>query len=274
MINSEMLKKYIKRYVYKMFTAKEFVKVKSLEEAWELNQRRSNKIIGGMMWLKMSTSHLNKLIDMSELGLGTIEETDEEFIIGCLTPLRDLELHSGLDSYSCGSVKEALRSIVGVQFRNLATVGGSIFGRYGFSDVISVFMSMDSYVELYKGGIVPLSEFVNMKRDNDILVRLIVKKTPMKFHYYSVRNTRTDFPVLTCAAASDGNKIRIAVGARPAKATIFEKNLSDCKDAESFALEAAEKIETGSNMRAKAEYRTHLVKVLAKRAYEGFGGVK
>lgn len=274
MINSEMLKKYIKRYVYKMFTAKEFVKVKSLEEAWELNQRRSNKIIGGMMWLKMSTSHLNKLIDMSELGLGTIEETDEEFIIGCLTPLRDLELHSGLDSYSCGSVKEALRSIVGVQFRNLATVGGSIFGRYGFSDVISVFMSMDSYVELYKGGIVPLSEFVNMKHDNDILVRLIVKKTPMKFHYYSVRNTRTDFPVLTCAAASDGNKIRIAVGARPAKATIFEKNLSDCKDAESFALEAAEKIETGSNMRAKAEYRTNLVKVLAKRAYEGFGGVK
>ena len=274
MINSEMLKKYIKRYVYKMFTAKEFVKVKSLEEAWELNQRRSNKIIGGMMWLKMSTSHLNKLIDMSELGLGTIEETDEEFIIGCLTPLRDLELHIGLDSYSCGSVKEALHSIVGVQFRNLATVGGSIFGRYGFSDVISVFMSMDSYVELYKGGIVPLSEFVNMKHDNDILVRLIVKKTPMKFHYYSVRNTRTDFPVLTCAAATDGNKIRIAVGARPAKATIFEKNLSDCKDAESFALEAAEKIETGSNMRAKAEYRTHLVKVLAKRAYEGFGGVK
>ena len=42
-----------KRYD-KMFTAKEFVKVKSLEEAWELNQRRSNKIVGGMMWLKMS----------------------------------------------------------------------------------------------------------------------------------------------------------------------------------------------------------------------------
>ena len=60
-----------------MFTAKEFVKVKSLEEAWELNQRRSNKIIGGMLWLKMSSTHLNKLIDLSELGLDKIEETED-----------------------------------------------------------------------------------------------------------------------------------------------------------------------------------------------------
>ncbi len=264
-----------------MFTAKEFVKVKSLEEAWELNQRRSNKIIGGMMWIKMSSSRLNKLIDMSELGLDTIEETDDEFRIGCMTSLRTIELHPGLDSYSCGSIKEALRSIVGVQFRNLATVGGSIFGRYGFSDVVSVFMPMDSFVELYKGGIIPLSEFINMNYDNDILVRLIIKKTPMKYRYYSVRNTRTDFPVLTCAAATDGRKIKIAVGARPGKAVLFEKELPAVTDAEglsaaaeSFASEAAGKIETGSNMRAGAEYRTHLVKVLAKRAYTDLGGAK
>lgn len=258
-----------------MFTAKEFVKVKSLEEAWELNQRRSNKIIGGMLWLKMSSTHLNKLIDLSELGLDKIEETEDEFKIGCMTSLKSLELHPGLDAYSCGSVREALRSIVGVQFRNLATLGGSLFGRYGFSDVMSVFMSMDSYVELYKGGIVPLSEFVNMKYDNDILVHLIIKKTPLKFHYYSVRNTRTDFPVLTCAAASDGTKIKIAVGARPGKAVIFEREMTEGDGAaEKFAEEASKNIKTGTNMRAGAEYRSHLVRVLAKRAYNDLGGVK
>ena len=36
----------------------------------------------------------------------------------------------------------------------MATVGGSIWGRFGFSDVLTVFLAMDSYVELYKGGIV------------------------------------------------------------------------------------------------------------------------
>ena len=50
-----------------------------------------------------------------------------------------------------GAFKEALRHIVGVQFRNTATVGGSVFPRYGFSDVLTVFASVDTYVELYKG---------------------------------------------------------------------------------------------------------------------------
>ena len=283
-----------------MFTAKEFVKVKSLEEAWELNQRRSNKIVGGMMWLKMSSSHLNKIIDLSGLGLDCVEETPDEFRIGCMTTLRQLELHPGLDACFQGSIREALRSIVGVQFRNLATVGGSVFGRYGFSDVISIFMALDARVELYKGGIVPLSEFVNMKYDNDILVRLIVRKSPLACLYYSVRNTRTDFPLLTCAAVSDGETLRLAIGARPGKAMLFERPLSqimagqdgqdekngkDGKDgslcpesiekfAEKFATEAAKAIPTGSNLRAGSEYRTHLVKVLAKRAFCDLGGVK
>ena len=49
-----------------------------------------------------------------------------------MTTLHDLELHAGLNQYTNNSMKEAMRHIVGVQFRNLATVGGSIYGRYGF----------------------------------------------------------------------------------------------------------------------------------------------
>ena len=85
-------------------------------------------------------------------------------------------------------MKEALRHIVGVQFRNLATVGGSIFGRYGFSDVLTMFLVMDSYVELYAGGIVPLREFSQRGYDRDVLVRMIVKKEPARFVYSSVRS--------------------------------------------------------------------------------------
>ena len=141
--------------------------------------------------------------------------------IGAYTTLRMLETHEGLHRDFGGVIGDALRDIVGVQFRNMATVGGSIWGRFGFSDVLTVFLAMDTYVELYKGGIIPLEQFAKMKKDNDILVRLIVKKTPCKVVYTSMRNQRTDFPVIACAVACIGGKYRAVIGARPGKAMIL-----------------------------------------------------
>ena len=142
----------------------------------------------------------------------TIEETDEEFSIGARVTLRELEQHVGLNTYTHDAVKNAVKDIVGVQFRNMATIGGSIWGRFGFSDVLTVFLAMDSYVELYKGGIIPLKEYAKMPYDRDILVRLIVKKEKAAFDYQSVRNSQTDFPVLTCAAAKTEAGYRFSIG--------------------------------------------------------------
>ena len=36
-----------------MYTVQNYVKVKSLEEAYELNQKRTSRIIGGGMWLRL-----------------------------------------------------------------------------------------------------------------------------------------------------------------------------------------------------------------------------
>lgn len=148
-----------------MIKIRELVKVESLEEAWELNQKRTNKILGGMLWLRLGNRNVQKAIDLSGLGLDQIEETEEAFSIGCMATLRQIELHEGLNALCEGLLHDAVCDIVGTQFRNLATVGGSIFGRFGFSDVMTAFLALDSYVELYKGGIVPMSEFVKMKRD-------------------------------------------------------------------------------------------------------------
>ena len=141
-----------------MIKIKDYIRAGSLEEAYELNQKRSACILGGMLWTKMGERQVQTAIDLSGLGLDTIEEDEQEFRIGCMTTLRQLELHEGLHAYTDGAARESVRSIVGVQFRNLATVGGSIFGRFGFSDVLTCFLAMDSYVELYQGGIVPLRD--------------------------------------------------------------------------------------------------------------------
>ena len=189
-----------------MLKIKQYVKAESLEQAYELNQKKTNRIVGGMLWLKMSTAQIQTAIDLSGLGLDQIEETEDAWKIGCMVSLRDLELHEGLNELSCNMIRESVRSIVGVQFRNLATIGGSIFGRFGFSDVLTCFLALDTEVELYKGGIISLEEFAKMERDNDILVRVIVKKTPGKGSYQSHRNTKTDFPVLAVAADRYGDE--------------------------------------------------------------------
>lgn len=254
-----------------MMTIREYKRAESLEEAWRLNQKRPNRVLGGMIWLKMENINVGTAIDLSGLGLDTIEETDDGFSIGAMVTLRQLELHPGLAAYTDGAVRESVRHIVGVQLRNLATVGGSIYSRFGFSDVLTMFLVLNASVELYKGGVVPLAEYAQRPYDRDILVRVLVPKENARVVYQSVRNSQTDFPVLTCAAAklADGS-IRTAIGARPGKAVLYTAAPEAGETAEEFAARFAAEvkadIKTESNLRGGAEYRRHLAGVLTKRA--------
>ncbi len=262
-----------------MLTIENYVKAGSLEEAYERNQKKANRIIGGMLWLKMSRMRVQTAIDLSGLGLTSIEEDDREFSMGAMVTLRQLETHAGLLDYTEGSMKESLRRIVGVQFRNLATLGGSIFGRFGFSDVLTEFLALGAEVELYKAGRMTLEEFSKMPADRDILVRVILPKKAEKSVYMSLRNTSTDFPVLTCGVSktSDGT-VRAAIGARPGRAVVVGdtegilKNGITEETAKAFGEYVSGQIVTGSNMRAGAEYRKRLVEVLTRRCILKIGG--
>jgi len=255
-----------------MITIQKYVRAGSLEEAYQLNQNKRNRVIGGMLWVKMGNGSVNTAIDLCDLDLDAIKENDEEFSIGASVTLRQLEMHEGLNAYACGAVRRAVKDIVGVQFRNMATVGGSLWGRFGFSDVLTVFLAMDSYVELYKGGVMPLEQFAAMGYDRDILVRLIVKKTPGCFAYQAMRIQRTDFPVIACAVSELDGAYRAVIGARPGRAMVVcdEKGLLAGgvteESAKAFAGFVADKTPTQSNARGSAAYRTQLIRVLTERA--------
>ena len=252
-----------------------YVKPKSLEEAYELNQKKSSCVIGGMLWLKMQKKRVGTAIDLSDLGLDKIEETTDGYRIGAMVTLRQIELHEGLNRLTDGAARESVRHIVGVPFRNLATVGGSIFGRYGFSDVLTCFMAIGARAELYKGGSVSLEEFAKMPYDRDILTHIVVPRENMKTVYLSQRNTKTDFPVLTCCAAKTEKDLRIVIGARPMPAVCFRDETGILKEGitEESATAMGESVKklvvTGSNLRAGAEYRKILSSVLTKRALLG-----
>ena len=158
------------------------MKVKSIAEADELNQKKTALVLGGMVWLKMGNRNISTAIDLSGLGLDTVQETDDEFVIGCMTPLRELEINKRLNEYTHGAVRESLRHIVGVQFRNCATVGGSIVSRFGFSDILTGLLALDCDVVLAQKDRISLNEYAQMPYDRDVLTHIIIKKTDVVLH--------------------------------------------------------------------------------------------
>ena len=256
----------------------DYVLARDLAQAYELNQRRGSRVLGGGLWLRLGKTPISTAIDLGALGLDTIQESPEGFSIGAMVTLRQLELHPGLNAWTQGAAARAVEQIVGVQFRNLATVGGSLFGRFGFSDVLTLFLTMDAQVELYRGGLVPLERFAGQQPDRDILVRLHVKKRPGRFVYHAMRASRTDLPVLTCAVSCVEGEYRAAVGARPMRAALVRDGEGllagglTPDSARAFAEYAAGVLPTAGNLRGSAAYRTHLIRVLTRRALLELGG--
>ena len=135
-----------------MLTIHKYIRAKSIEEAYELCQNRSSVVLGGMLWLKMQNRTVDYAIDLCDLGLNLIEDKGDEIHIGAMVSLRQLEINPILNEYTQNAIRESVKNIVGVQFRNLATVGGSLFGRYGFSEYSWLWMLILSYimVELFQ----------------------------------------------------------------------------------------------------------------------------
>lgn len=271
-----------------MFYYNQYVRAQSLDEAYELYQKKPNFVLGGMLWLKMKNKTLGTAIDLCDLGLDQIDEDENEFRIGAYATLRQIETHEALNAYTHGAIAESVRHIVGVQFRNVATVGGSIWGRFGFSDVMTIFRALGAKVQLHKAGIMDLDEFAALPRTTrDVLVSVIVPKNAKGVVYLSQRNQSTDFPVLTCAVGNRSGRYVAVIGASPYMAEpvwdedgildgIADANtdgnaaLTDNSETnakiDKFAEYVAEHIRFGSNIRAGAEYREIICRVLTRRA--------
>ena len=241
-----------------MIRFKEYICPKTCKEAYELVQKKSNIAVGGMLWVKMKKKNYNAVVDLKDLKLDYIREEKDCFKIGAMTTLRGLEKSPELKKEYGDCFKEALGKIVGVQFRNSATLGGSIYGRFGFSDVYTLFLAMGAKINLYSGGVVSLSEFSAYPRDyRDILTEVILPKNIEKTAYMSLRNSATDFPVIACCICKRRGGVFAAVGARPYLAEVIK--------VEDDMEEKIESLKYGSNIRAGAEYRKTIAKTLVKR---------
>ncbi|OPX85506.1 MAG: Nicotinate dehydrogenase FAD-subunit [Pelotomaculum sp. PtaB.Bin104] len=257
-----------------MFSILNLVQPESIEEAYRiLADNQKSAVLGGCTFLRLGSQKIETAIDLSKLNLSYIKEHDDAIEIGAMTTFRAVETHPVFIQYFNGVLAAAVGQIMGVQFRNLATVGATVYAKYGFSDLITPLLALDTEVELFKGGRMPLEKFLEGPGGKDILTRIFIRKNQRKAVYQNLRNSSTDFSILNVTASNLEGEWRIVVGARPLKAKIARK-ASDAlsqgelspEKIEGAAIMAVEELSFGTNMRGTAEYRKAICRVLVKRA--------
>lgn len=257
-----------------MFTLKKYATVHSVEEAYELlHKNRNNIILGGLMWLKMGTSHYHTGIDLSKLGLNTITEESDYIKIGCMVTLRQIETSELLINNFGGMLPRSVKDIVGIQFRNSATIGASVYSKYGFSDMITALLVCNTEVELYHHGVMTLEAFLKMTCHKDILLNIRIKKEPLKAVFMCERFTATDFSMINVAVSRTemNGSWKIAVGARPSTARLAIEAAAGLSSSpteveiEKAVMTMVQELNFGSNIKASEAYRIQLAKVLMKR---------
>ncbi|MCB2293278.1 FAD binding domain-containing protein [Clostridium algoriphilum] len=252
-----------------------YVKPNSVSEAYDLlNSTQNSEVIGGGAYIRLGKKNVDLAIDMCNTGLDFITEKDNTIEIGATTTFRQLEKSEILMNYYDRVIPKTVGDIMGVQMRNIVTVGGTIYGKYGFSDLITTLLALDCEVVTHKRGKIYLEYFLKEKRiDKDIIEKIIIKKDDRIASFQTMKNTSTDFSMINVAVCKKNDKYNIVVGARPAVATLaikameyIESSKGDEYDAAVTGDIASKELIFGTDLRASKEYRKELCSVLVKRA--------
>ena len=252
----------------------EYYRASSLEDAYQkLQEDPRNVILAVGLWTKKMGQNYNALIDVSTLGLNKISETKDEVIVGSMTTQRDFENSDIVRKLFNDAIAFSVREVMGVNFRNLATIGGSIMGRYPFSDVITGLLPYDVSLEFYPKKSLTLEEYLKYQgKLNAILIAIHIKKANGNGFYKKVKTTALDFPIVNIAVAKVNGVYRIAVGVRPMVASLCEHAMAYINDIGTDFNEAADRavreLAFLDNKDASKEYRMDLAKVYIRRGLE------
>jgi CO/xanthine dehydrogenase FAD-binding subunit len=225
----------------------------------------------------MNARSVDTAVDLSGLDLRYITKKGKTYEIGAMTTARDLETNAELQQSFGTILSEAVAHIIGVQLRNIITVGGTVFGRYGFSDLLTALLALDARVVFHDDSEMKLEEFIGSRSNEPQIIRKVVLDADGRTGAYKgVRNSRTDFSILNAAAVRTKAGWRVAVGARPGSARLSAAAagvLDEAKKVDAAAMKkageaAAEELSFGDDQRGSGEYRKSVCGVLIKRAVE------
>ena len=249
--------------------AKTFLRASSLEEAYKLvKESPKNKIVGGGLWLKKGNADVDTLIDLSKLGLDKIENKKEFIEVGAMVTQRQFEQSELVPEMA----RQAVKAIMGPAFRNIATIGGSIYGKFGFSDVVTALLGYKVELVFYPESVISLLDYIKKPGFYDgILTHVRIYKEDLKAFFKKVEITALDYPILNIAVTK-GKEYKVVVGSRPLVAARCEKTEAYLneggKDFAKAAEMAVEELKFGDSIATKGEYRKQLALIYVRRGLE------
>ena len=272
----------------------ELVEPHSLSEACDaLAAGEDVKIIaGGTALLTLIRQRLllpNRLINLKKVRDGSEISFDPHsgLRIGALATISEIEI-SPLVQQHFPALAEACHLVANIRIRNMATLGGNLAHGDSQSDPPTVLAALDAEVELRRrGGVrtLKLTEFQLGSYETALspgeLVAAILIPPPTKgLEGRYVKFTTGSSEERPCAGVAafaqmeDGicRELRLAIGAvspRSVRVSAAEALARDMiltrQLIDDIAFEAARVVEPIDDVRGPADYKRHLVRVLARR---------
>ncbi len=253
--------------------AEQYYKPQTIEEAFsKLKEDPRNSLVAGGLWMKKTGLKYNAIIDLSELKLDYVKEEKGFIYVGAMTSLRDFENSPIINSLFDGVTAFGVREVMGPAFRNSATIGGSIYGRYPFSDVIAALLPLDVELHFYPEQTMSLEEYLNFKGKVDgILKEIKIKKEVGHAFFKKFKTTALDFPLINFSIVKRNGKHFIAVGSRPMVAALAHKAMEAADKGASFeevAEVAVQELQFMDSFNISKEYRMDLARTYIRRGLE------
>lgn len=256
---------------------REYVKPGTLEEAYALLIKgKTNRILGGCTFLKRTNIKVGTAIDLGACGLDYIRETEDTIAIGAYTSLREIETSEVILREFGTMLKEPLEHLIGVQLRNMITIGAHVASRFGFSDIIPTLLALNASVRFYHGGVKTLWAYLQEGvPEKDILVEILLPREGRRGKVQMMRLSYNDYSIFCLAMSRAAENWIVAAGVFPGRAKLAEAAMAEMNsrhvtkaDAAALAEQITAEYRFGSNYRGSAEYRRELCQVFARRGIE------
>jgi CO/xanthine dehydrogenase FAD-binding subunit len=259
----------------------EYFEPGTLEEASALLAGGGQALAGGTDLLVELREHLRearRVVNIKKIGgLDELAYGKEGLRIGALVTAREIEISPVVAEFYA-SLRQAVRELGSIQVRNRATVVGNICRASPSADTIPPLVADGASVEINGARVVPLEVFFTgpgktVLKPGELVTAIVVPRPPAgtrKVYIKHGRRKAMELATVGVAVTRTPDETRIALGAvaptvirARAAEQILQKNSSLLEEAAVAAMAEAKPI---SNVRASAEYRREMVRVLVKRA--------
>ena len=247
-----------------------------------LTKNEDAKLLAGghtlLPTMKLRLAGPPQLIDLSRIeGLARIELKGRSIEIGAMT--RHVDVHTSPVVQQAAPVLAKLAGLIGdPAVRHMGTIGGSVANNDPTADYPAACLGLGATIVTNKRRIKADDFFTGMfstALEPAEIITKVIFPLPKKAAYQKFRNQASRYALVGVFVAKRGGEIRVAVtgagGNGVFRVTAFEEALKKRFSPKSLDGLTVPATGLNSDIHGSAEYRAHLIGVMARRAVAAAG---